>query len=139
MSNEDQPYVVIEKRDSAVSAFLAGALLGAGIALLFAPKKGSELQEDLRTGARRLREGAEGRLTEWTGQLNETYGRARDGVQGQIRAVRAGMREGGGASDARADISSRLDDAKSATRASLSRTGTDESGDEAASKEGSEA
>ena len=46
---EDVPTIVVE-RDSGgagAGAFLLGALLGAGIALLFAPKSGAETQEEL--------------------------------------------------------------------------------------------
>ena len=51
-----------ERRSGGACAFVAGMLMGAaigaGLALLFAPKKGSELREQLAESARRARESA---------------------------------------------------------------------------------
>ena len=49
MSDQDlQPYFVVERHGSNIVAFIAGALMGAGVALLLAPKSGRETQADLR-------------------------------------------------------------------------------------------
>src|SRR5688572_33115925 len=60
--NRDQEvsYVIVERNeDSGVSAFVWGALIGAGIALLFAPKSGRDTRDSISQRARRLREAAE--------------------------------------------------------------------------------
>lgn len=46
----------------AAGLLVAGAVVGAAAALLFAPKPGSELREDVRKGAKRLTTGAQERL-----------------------------------------------------------------------------
>ena len=43
--------------------FVWGALLGAGVALLLAPRSGQETQEEIRRTATRLRTGVEDRVT----------------------------------------------------------------------------
>lgn len=54
---KDESAVVVERRGSGggVRMFLLGAVLGAGLALLFAPQSGEETRADLRRGARRVR------------------------------------------------------------------------------------
>jgi len=60
------------------SGFAAGALMGAGIALLFAPKAGSEIRRDLRKRAddvtRKVSEVAEGAATEVRNALPQGFG-----------------------------------------------------------------
>jgi gas vesicle protein len=55
-------------------AFLTGALVGAAVALLFAPQTGRETREQLRGYARR----AEENLHELAGQAGEAFDRAVD-------------------------------------------------------------
>lgn len=93
MSEELGSYVVVEKHGSALAAFLLGGLVGAGIALLFAPKTGEETQRDLREGARRLRDDAEGKLTDLRGNLEEGYGRARGEVSERVDTARETVRD----------------------------------------------
>jgi gas vesicle protein len=64
MSTEnDQHTVIIEKEGRPeIGAFLLGALVGAGIALLFAPSSGEETQRRIREQARRLRALTEDRM-----------------------------------------------------------------------------
>jgi hypothetical protein len=40
--DDDEPYVVIEKHSPGVGSFLVGVMIGAGIALLVAPRSGGE-------------------------------------------------------------------------------------------------
>ena len=79
---DDAPYVVIE-RDSGggLGSFVLGALVGAGLALLFAPKSGAETQEDLKEHARRCRGAAEERVREAQRQVEERLEEVREGVQ----------------------------------------------------------
>ena len=55
-NQDDLPYIVVE-RDSGGSfgSFCLGALVGAGLALLFAPQSGEETQEEIRARAKKLR------------------------------------------------------------------------------------
>src|SRR4029078_5987754 len=62
---DDQPYVVIERRsEGGVGAFLLGIALGAGVALLLAPRSGEETRRDIKRRARRVRRAAENVATE---------------------------------------------------------------------------
>ena len=44
--DEDEPYVVIEKRESSLGSFFIGAAVGAAVALLFAPRSGEETRAE---------------------------------------------------------------------------------------------
>ncbi len=52
-------------------AFLSGALLGAGVALLFAPQKGDEARDRLRDYAQKTREN----LGQWSGEAKDRLNR----------------------------------------------------------------
>jgi hypothetical protein len=48
MRDDDVSYIVIERdKGGSVSSFVIGALVGAGLALLFAPQSGAETQVDV--------------------------------------------------------------------------------------------
>lgn len=159
MSEQDQqPYVIVERRASGVVAFLCGALVGAGVALLLAPKSGRETQADLREGARRLKEGTGERLTDLRDTLGERYDRTRDQVGTRVGAVRRNVadrqKKAGeaikagkdAARQARSDLEARVAESKEAYRAALAEGGVleaqpedrsgDESGDGAADEAG---
>jgi len=120
--HDDVPYIVIE-RDSGggVGSFLLGALVGAGIALLFAPKSGEETQEELKEQARRLRAAAEERVRDAQRQLEERLDDAREGVSGRYDEVRDAVKAGREAAvAARSDLESKLERSKAAYRAGVS-------------------
>lgn len=132
MSEQDQqPYVIVERRASGVVAFLCGALVGAGVALLLAPKSGRETQADLREGARRLREGTGERLTDLRETLGERYDRTRDEVETRVGAFRRNVadrqKKAGealkagkdAARQARSDLEARVAESKETYRAAL--------------------
>lgn len=48
-----QPYIPDTGRGSSFLAFLTGAVIGAGLALMFAPKSGTETREQVADWARR--------------------------------------------------------------------------------------
>jgi len=119
---DDVPYIVIE-RDSGGGAgsFLLGALVGAGLALLFAPKTGEETQEELKEQAHKLRVVAEERVRDAQRQLEERLDEARDGVASRYDEVREAVSAGRSAAvDARSDLESKLHRSKSAYRAGVS-------------------
>lgn len=82
------PYVVVEKRGAGLGPFLLGSAFGAVLALLYAPKAGKEMQEDLKEGLRRVRDDAERKFTEVRGDVEETYVRVRSDVADRVDVAR---------------------------------------------------
>ena len=110
MSNGEQPAVIVERdHRTEIGAFLLGALVGAGIALLFAPGSGEETQARLRTQARRLRELTGERVRGLREDLSARVDSAK-GVIGQGRQL---------AAEARGELEDKLARSKAAYRAGL--------------------
>ena len=120
--HDDLPYIVIERRSGGLTPFLWGALLGAGAALLLAPRSGEETQEEIRQRALRIRTAAEDRVTTARDAVTRTRDRFQDRVdnlRGAIEtraeqartAVDAGRRA---ARDARSELERRVAEAKQA-------------------------
>lgn len=128
---EQQPYVIVEKHGSGVAAFFLGAAVGAVAALLLAPRSGHETQQELRDGARRLREGAEEKFTELRGSMEEGVDKARSGLEDRVDTARESVRERrhraeealkagkDAASRARSDLEKRVAESKAAYKAAL--------------------
>jgi gas vesicle protein len=127
--DDDEPYVIIEKKSSGLSSFLLGIAVGAGIALLFAPQSGAETRRGLARGATRVRRAAEGAVGDVKEKVAETYESARQRVEEKIeetreaieqkrsqvqRAVQAGREA---AQQAREDLERRLAETKAAYNA----------------------
>jgi len=87
---EKQPVVIIEK-SSGVGSFLLGALLGAGAALLLAPRTGEETREVLRARGRRLRSKAEDTAGELQNRLEDGYERAKARVEDKFDRARQNL------------------------------------------------
>lgn len=85
---DDVPYIVIERRSGGAGPFLWGALLGAGAALLLAPRSGEQTQEEIRERMRRIRSAAEDRVTDARSTVTEAITRTRDEIQERIDHVR---------------------------------------------------
>lgn len=122
MRDQDETsYIVIERdRGGGIGSFVLGALVGAGLALLFAPKSGEETQEDLKEHARKLRSAAEERVREAQRQLEERLDDVREGVQTRFDGVREAVDQGrAAATDARSDLERRLQRSKAAYRAGV--------------------
>ena len=120
--HDDVPYVGIE-RDSGggVGSFLPGAMVGAGLALLFAPKTGEETQEELKEQARKLRIAAEERVREAQRQLEGRLDDARDGATSRYDEVREAVSAGREAAvTARSELEEKLEQSKAAYRAGVS-------------------
>ena len=133
----DEPYIVIEKHSGGVGDFLIGTLIGAGVALLFAPRSGRETRADITRRARaaqdRVRDVAEG----VTDQVVDRFEGARARVEEQIETARAAIvakkeqvsraMEAGreAAYQARTDLERRLAETKAAYNAGadVARTG----------------
>lgn len=139
---QPQPYVVIDRRGSGFAAFVWGALVGAGAALLLAPKSGEETQRELREGARRLKEEAGERLTELRGSLEETGERAREEVEERVSHARDSVRDQKhraeealkagkeAARQARSDLEKRVAESKAAYQTALAREEEEEEEEE---------
>lgn len=80
-------------------AALAGAVMGAGVALLYAPRAGAELRVDMRTSAASMRDAVRARsrrigdrATAVIEGVNGTAGRAVAAVEHGVRHYRAATR-----------------------------------------------
>lgn len=122
MRDHDEAPVIVIERDTGggVGSFVLGALVGAGLALLFAPKSGAETQEELKEQARKLRSAAEERVREAQRQLEDRLDDMRDGVQTRFDEVKQAVNTGrDAAQDARSDLERKLERSKVAYRAGV--------------------
>ena len=88
---DDEPYIVIEKQSGDVGNLLLGVLIGAGIALLFAPRSGQATRKEIRRKAREAGDAVKGVAEEVTGQVVDTFEGAKARVEEQIDAARAAI------------------------------------------------
>lgn len=118
---DDVPYIIIERGGGGqFGSFVVGALVGAGLALLFAPQSGEETQEEIMEHARKLRDTAEARVREAQKQLEERLEVAREGVQSRIEDVRGAVDTGRkAAGEAREELERKLEASKTAYRAGV--------------------
>jgi gas vesicle protein len=86
--HDDHPYIVIEKHSGGVGNLLLGVLIGAGVALLFAPRSGEEIRSEIKHRARRVRTKAKTVAEGVTHQVVDTFESARDRVEEQIESTR---------------------------------------------------
>ena len=119
---DDLPYIVIERHSGGMGPFVWGALVGAGVALLLAPRSGAETQDEIRRNVRRIRDTAEDRVNEARGTVTRT----RDRIVDRIDAVRSTFEEQAdrardavdtgrrAARDARSELERRVAEAKAA-------------------------
>jgi gas vesicle protein len=126
---DDEPYVVIEKNSGGIGTFVLGIAIGAGLALLLAPKSGEETRRELTRSARRVRQAAEDAVSTASDKVGETFENARQRVEEKLdearasigvkreqvhRAVQAGREA---AQQAREDLERRLAETKAAYNA----------------------
>jgi gas vesicle protein len=128
MPHEERPPVVVIERSNGIGSFLLGALLGAGAALLFAPRTGQETRDVLRTKGRQLRSKAEETAGELHERLEGGYVKARakveerfDRARQSIGDTREGAREAVAAGkaavhSARDELEKRLSEAREAKK-----------------------
>jgi hypothetical protein len=69
--DEDRRVVYVDRGGTSVKALLLGALIGAGLALLYAPQSGEETRRGLKRRLRKVRAMAEEKVDE----LGERFGR----------------------------------------------------------------
>lgn len=119
--DSDQPYVLIE-RDSggSLGTFVLGALVGAGLALLFAPQSGQDTQEEIKDRALRLKSAAEDRIQDAQRTLEDRLDSARAGVESRIDSVKEAVDAGRrAATEARDELEDKLERSKAAYRAGI--------------------
>jgi gas vesicle protein len=127
---EDHPYIVIEKHSSGgVGNLLLGVAIGAGVALLFAPRSGEETRTEIRRRARRAGDAARNVAEGVTGTVADTFENARTRVEQQIETARSAIElkkqqvsramEAGraAAEEARGDLERRISETKAAYNA----------------------
>lgn len=120
--HDDVPYIVIDRGSGGgqVGSFILGALVGAGVALLFAPKSGEETQEEIRERAAQLRSTAEERMRAAQKRLEDRMDQAREGVNDRIEHVKEAVEAGRqAATEARGELEKRLEKSKAAYRAGI--------------------
>jgi gas vesicle protein len=86
--DDDEPYVVIERKEPGVGAFVAGIAIGAGLALLFAPRTGEETRRDLQRRAKKVGTQAQDFVSEVTESVSQKIQSARDSVEERIDSTR---------------------------------------------------
>lgn len=117
---EEGPYVVYERDRGGVGTFFLGAMIGAGLALLFAPRTGEETQQEIKDRARRFRDTAEEKVREAQRTLEARIDEARGGVESRVATVRDAVESGRDAArQARKDLEQKLEHSKAAYRAGV--------------------
>jgi len=89
--HDEQPYIVIEKHNGGVGNLLLGVLIGAGVALLFAPRSGEETRTAISRRARKAGSKVKGVAEEVTEQVVDTFEGARARVEEQIESARSAI------------------------------------------------
>ncbi len=117
----DVPYIIVERASGgSFGSFFLGALVGAGLALIFAPQSGEETQEEIKERAQKLRIATEDRIREAQSTLEERLDTVRDGVQARVGIVKEAVESGRQAAfEARSDLEARLERSKAAARAGI--------------------
>jgi len=82
-----EPYVIIERREAGVGSFLIGLALGAGVALLLAPKSGEETRRGLAQRARRAQDAAQDFVEDLSGTVADKFQEVRASVEERIEAT----------------------------------------------------
>jgi gas vesicle protein len=127
--DDDDRVVFIEKQSAGLTPFLLGLAIGAGAALLFAPRSGAKTRRDLGRRVRRVQEAAEQAVSDVTDRVTDTFEDARKRVEQKIDSARNAVdlkkRQVGRAMDAgrtaareaRAELEQRIAETKAAYNA----------------------
>lgn len=89
--DDEEPYIIIEKRSGGAGSFLVGLAIGAGVALLMAPRSGEETRAEIRRRATRARQRATDLAGDVRGKVNETLDEARSRVEHRIDDARQAL------------------------------------------------
>ena len=86
--DEEGPYVVIERSEPGVGSFVLGIAIGAGLALLFAPRTGEETRRELQRRARKVGDQAQDFVAEVSDSVTQRFNEARLSVEDRIDSAR---------------------------------------------------
>ena len=86
--DDEGPYVVIERSEPGIGTFVMGLAIGAGLALLLAPRTGEETRRDLQRRARKIGDQAQDLVSEVTESVTHTLHAAKDRVENSIDSTR---------------------------------------------------
>jgi gas vesicle protein len=82
--HDEVPYIVIERHGAGFGPFLWGMLIGAGAALLLAPRTGAETRDEIRERVDRARTAATDRVDAARSRVHRT----RENIEDRVDAVR---------------------------------------------------
>jgi gas vesicle protein len=117
---DDLPYIVIERRTGGVGGFVYGALIGAGLALLFAPRSGRETRTEIRTGVERIRGRAEDVVRQVQESVTGTFEDVREEVNDRLDSAREAFEAGRQAArETRDQMERRVQQARAGVRAGV--------------------
>jgi gas vesicle protein len=119
--HDEVPYIVIEREGGGgLGSFILGTLIGAGLALLLAPRSGEETQEEIKARALKFKGAAADRVREAQQNLEGRLVTARENVQARVDSVREAVDSGRKAAlEARDDLEKKLERSKAAYRAGI--------------------
>jgi len=86
--DDDDRYVVIENHSAGAGPFLVGLAVGAGLALLFAPRSGEATRRDIKRRAMRVRRAAEQVASDVADTVTDSFNDARRKVEEKLDAAR---------------------------------------------------
>ena len=144
MSNDfrDQPVVVVERSEGGLGSFLFGLTIGAGLALLFAPRTGEETRRELKEQGKRLRDAAQDTMDDLQETLGGRYEHVKETVEDRLenakemfedrkeRAVDAVDAGKAAVKSARSELEKRLADSKKTKTATKKKSSGEQSTDE---------
>lgn len=121
-----EPYVIVERREAGIGPFLIGLALGAGVALLLAPRSGEETRRGIARQARRAQEAARDFVEDVSGTVADKFDEVRatvgeridatlDAVDDKKRRVSSAFHAGRAAArEARGELEQRIAESKAA-------------------------
>lgn len=121
-----EPYVIVERHEAGIGPFIIGLALGAGVALLLAPRSGEETRRGIARRARRAQEAARGFVEDVSGTVADKFDEVRatvgeridatlDAVDDKKRRVSSAFHAGRAAArEARGELEQRIAESKAA-------------------------
>lgn len=114
---DDDEVTVVENGGSSISAFLWGALIGAGAMLLFAPRSGVETRRELGDSIRRMRDTADAAIRDMQETVTDSVRDVRGDVESRVDAARTAFEAGRDAArGARSDLNQRWEQGREGVR-----------------------
>jgi gas vesicle protein len=83
----DEPYIIVERRETGIGSLLLGIAIGAGAALLFAPQSGEETRRGIARSARRAQEKAQDFVGDVSGTVADKFQEVRASVEERIEST----------------------------------------------------